>query len=88
MAVPDFFFALQIDDASRGGELVGEVSTELLRYAADAGTLAGDVGAGLARALVSAQGRCTVQFRADAGWLEVVVRSGDAELWRAARRLP
>ncbi|MGE5244508.1 MAG: hypothetical protein ACM3SQ_09820 [Betaproteobacteria bacterium] len=88
MAVPDFFFALQIDDASRGTELVDAVSAQLLRYAADTTALAAHVGDEVARAAAAARGRCTVQFRAAAGSLEVVVRNGDVEVWRAAHALP
>ncbi len=88
MPVPDFFFALQVDDVARGRELVGQVAVQLLHYAGDATALVAEVSDGVGRAVSAAAGRCTVVFRANDGTLEVVVRDSGVEIWRAARPLP
>jgi hypothetical protein len=86
--VPDFFFALQIDDAAAARGLFEEVSARLLQYAADGSAFVAALEAGVAKAAADAGAGGTLQVRAEGGTLEVVVRNGGREIWRAAHPLP
>ena len=87
----DFVFTIHVEDELRFDDLINDVAAAVLRQTGYASAAASELLAALHEAVIegrNAASWCGVQFRAQAGELQVVVSSGAGRVWRVSRPLP
>ena len=92
MAVPDFFFALDLSDQSHFERMMSDVISSVLRHSGFDAAAVKQIGDELRRAL--AEGvrrgghRCDVKFESQDGTLSMSIAYDRGAEWKSSRALP
>jgi hypothetical protein len=88
----EFLFALQLSDEPHFDAMIAELAGAVLVHvgyqAAAVDELRALLRSALASGLTNGELRCSVQFRAEGGELQIVVASPGGAEWRTSRALP
>jgi hypothetical protein len=91
VSTPDFLFALRFAGQDQVGPILSDVAANVFQQVGCAPDAVAELVRDLSRAVLRGTDRgehVVVQFRAEAGLCEVIVRVDDREIWRTSRRMP
>jgi hypothetical protein len=88
----EFFFEVEISSRAAGGDMLTELTAQVLDRVGCSGEAVPELADALRSAVASSgangDGRCGVQFRVRGGELQIVVSSSGGRIWQTSRAIP